>query len=147
MFLPKVFALPNIFNKLCRIKKSLKNQSNEQKKVVIRDFNNLMRVECEGIMTEQSDGTIQIIVGEAPKEKLCISKGKGKLIEALAECCGKGGIEGMEGRKMEELAPLIESCICIKHNKKGKATQLTTKSLIRELKEAKRKTTGKTKKE
>lgn len=111
------------------------------------DFNNGMRVECEGIVTELSDGTMQIVIGEAPKEKLCISKGKGKLLEALTECYLKGGIEGMKGEKIEKLASLIESYICIEHNKKGKATRLTTKSLIRELKEAKRKIIDKTKRE
>lgn len=147
MFLTKELVELNIFNKLCRIKKTIKKQSNEEKKVVIVDFNNGMRIECEGIITELSDGTIQIAIGEAPKEKLCISKGKGKLLEALTECFLKGGIEGMKGLKIEELASFIESYICIEHNKKGKATQLTTKSLIRELKEAKRKFTGKTKRE
>lgn len=98
-------------------------------------------------MTEHSDGTIEIMIGEAPKEKLCINKGKGKLLEALTECLDRGGVEGMEGQKIEVFATLIESCICIKHNKKGKATQLSTKSLIRELKEVKRKITGKIRKE
>lgn len=106
-----------------------------------------MRLECEGRVSELSDGTMQIVIGEAPKEKLCISKGKGKLIEALTECYLKRGIEGMKGERIEELASLIESYIRIEHNKKGKATPLTTRSLIREIKEAKRKITGKSKRE
>lgn len=104
-----------------------------------------MRLECEGIVTELSDGTLQIMLGEAPRQKLCISKGKGKLIEALTECYLKGGIKGVEEQKIEEFAAIIESCFCIEHNKKGKATQLTSRSLVREIKEAKRKITEKSK--
>lgn len=63
-----------------------------------------------------------------------ITKGKGKLMEALTESFIKGGINSMENRPIEELQETIKEYLTFEYQRKGIATEPNKRSFLSELK-------------
>lgn len=70
----------------------------ERKKVVISLNDNLVTIEVNGKVIFAGKADLQFSLNQKVREPLRITKGKGKLMEALTESFIKGGINDMENR-------------------------------------------------
>ena len=64
---------------------------------------NLVTIEVNGKVIFAGKADLQFSLNQKVREPLRITKGKGKLMEALTESFIKGGINSMENRPIEEL--------------------------------------------
>ena len=69
---------------------------------------NLVTIEVNGKVIFAGKADLQFSLNQKVREPLRITKGKGKLMEALTESFIKGGINSMENRPIEELQETIK---------------------------------------
>ena len=81
----------------------------EEKKVVISLNDNLVTIEVNGKVIFAGKADLQFSLNQKVREPLRITKGKGKLMEALTESFIKGGINSMETDPIEELQETIKN--------------------------------------
>ena len=90
---------------------------------------NLVTIEVNGKVIFAGKADLQFSLNQKVREPLRITKGKGKLMEALTESFIKGGINSMENRPIEELQETIKEYL-----RKGIATEPNNRSFLSELK-------------
>ena len=91
---------------------------------------NLVTIEVNGKVIFAGKADLQFSLNQ----KVSITKGKGKLMEALTESFIKGGINSMENRPIEELQETIKEYLTFEYQRKGIATEPNKRSFLSELK-------------
>ena len=91
---------------------------------------NLVTIEVNGKVIFAGKADLQFSLNQKVREPLRITKGKGKLMEALTESFIKGGINSMENRPIEEL----QEYLTFEYQRKGIATEPNKRSFLSELK-------------
>ena len=92
---------------------------------------NLVTIEVNGKVIFAGKADLQFSLNQKVREPLRITKGKGKLMEALTESFIKGGINSMENRPIEELQETIKEYLTFEYQRKGIANK---RSFLSELK-------------
>ena len=95
---------------------------------------NLVTIEVNGKVIFAGKADLQFSLNQKVREPLRITKGKGKLMEALTESFIKGGINDMENRPIEELQETIKEYLTFEYQRKGIATEPNKRSFLSELK-------------
>jgi hypothetical protein len=95
---------------------------------------NLVTIEVNGKVIFAGKADLQFSLNQKVREPLRITKGKGKLMEALTESFIKGGINDMENRPIEELQETIKEYLNFEYQRKGIATEPNKRSFLSELK-------------
>lgn len=95
---------------------------------------NLVTIEVNGKVIFAGKADLQFSLNQKVREPLHITKGKGKLMEALTESFIKGGINSMENRPIEELQETIKEYLTFEYQRKGIATEPNKRSFLSELK-------------
>ena len=91
---------------------------------------NLVTIEVNGKVIFAGKADLQFSLNQKVREPLRITKGKGKLMEALTESFIKGGIN----RPIEELQETIKEYLTFEYQRKGIATEPNKRSFLSELK-------------
>lgn len=95
---------------------------------------NLVTIEVNGKVIFAGKADLQFSLNQKVREPLHITKGKGKLMEALTESFIKGGINSIENRPIEELQETIKEYLTFEYQRKGIATEPNKRSFLSELK-------------
>ena len=90
---------------------------------------NLVTIEVNGKVIFAGKADLQFSLNQKVREPLRITKGKGKLMEALTESFIKGGINSIE-----ELQETIKEYLTFEYQRKGIATEPNKRSFLSELK-------------